>query len=204
MLGRGLGQATGNVLINGERWSGKSTDILTELRRISAAAVQRIEIVDAATLDVPGLSGQVANIVTASRGLSGNFAWRPQIRARRTEARLFNGEASVSGAIGGTAVSLSLGNDSYRNGNAGPEVVVTPAGTILDRRDEALYAYGDQPRISGTARRNFGDGSILNANAAFGLNHTTLWEDSFRSGPGQPDRYRRLDEQEREYNYELG
>ena len=201
---RGLGQATGNVLINGERWSGKSTDILTELRRISASRVQRIEIVDAATLDVPGLSGQVANIITSSGGLSGNFAWRPQIRAHRTEARLFNGEASLSGAVGGTEVSLSLANDSYRNGNAGPEIVFTPDGTIIDRRDEQLYAYGDRPRLSGTVRRNFDDGSILNANAAFGLNHTTLWEDSYRSGTGQADRYRRLDEQEREYNYEFG
>ena len=34
---RGLGQATGNVLINGERFSGKSTDIFTELGRISAS-----------------------------------------------------------------------------------------------------------------------------------------------------------------------
>ena len=31
---RGLGQATGNVLINGQRFSGKSTDIFTELSRI--------------------------------------------------------------------------------------------------------------------------------------------------------------------------
>ena len=201
---RGLGQATGNVLINGERWSGKSTDILTELRRISAANVQRIEIVDAATLEVPGLSGQVANIITASRGLSGNFAWRPQIRARRTEARLFNGEASISGAIGGTDFSLSLANDAFRNGNAGPEIVFTPDGTIFDRRDEELYVYGDQPRLSGTLRRNFADGSILNASAAFGIFHQTTWEDSYRSGTNDPDRYRRLDEQEREYNYELG
>ena len=66
---RGLGQASGNILINGERWVGKSTDIFTELRRISTANVVRIEIVDGATLDVPGLSGQVANVVTASRGL---------------------------------------------------------------------------------------------------------------------------------------
>ena len=34
---RGLGQATGNVLINGQRYSGKSTNVLTELQRISAA-----------------------------------------------------------------------------------------------------------------------------------------------------------------------
>ncbi len=201
---RGLGQASGNVLINGERWAGKSTDILTELRRISASNVVRIEIVDAATLDVPGLSGQVANVVTASRGLSGNFAWRPQIRARRTEARLLNGEVSLTGAIGGTDFSLSLANESFRNGNAGPEIVFTPSGLIVDRRDEYLYAYGNQPRISATLRRNFGDGSILNANAAFGLFHQTLWEDSYRSGPDEPDRYRRLDEKEREHNYELG
>ena len=82
---RGLGQATANVLINGQRFSGKSNDVVTELSRISAANVARIDIVDGATLDVPGLSGQVANIVTESSGLSGSFAWRPQIRARRTD-----------------------------------------------------------------------------------------------------------------------
>ena len=50
-IGAGLGQATGNVLINGERFSGKSTDIFTELGRISASNVARIEIVDGATLE---------------------------------------------------------------------------------------------------------------------------------------------------------
>ena len=201
---RGLGQATVNVLINGERFSGKSTDIFTELRRISASNVTRIEIVDGATLDVPGLSGQVANVLTASRGLSGNFVWNPQIRARRTPARLTNGEVSINGSLGGTEYSLSLRNDSYRNGNAGPELVFTPDGTILDRRDEVLSVDGEQPRLSGTLRRTFGDGSILNANAAFGLDHRDLKEDSRRSGPGQPDRVRILDEREREHVYEFG
>ena len=201
---RGLGQATANVLINGERFSGKSTDIFTELRRISATNVARIEIVDGATLNVPGLSGQVANVVTVSRGLSGNFVWRPQIRARRTPFRWSNGEASIAGALGGTEFSLSFRNDSFRNGNAGPEIVFTPDGTILDRREEVLSVYGDQPRLSGTLRRTFGDGSILNASAAFGLFHQDIEERSLRSGPGQPDRDRFLDESEREYNYELG
>jgi outer membrane receptor for ferrienterochelin and colicins len=202
---RGLGQATGNVLINGERFSGKSSDIFTELRQISASNVTRIEIVDAATLNISGLTGQVANVVTASRGLTGNFVWRPQIRARRTEARLLNGEISINGSIDrATQFSLSLRNDSFRNGNAGPEIVTTPAGAILDRRDEALYVYGDQPRLSGTIRHNFGNGSVLNANAAFQLYSIDLDEISLRSGPGQPDRDRRLHEQEREHNYELG
>src|SRR3546814_11932566 len=38
---RGLGQATANVLINGQRFSGKSNDVVTELGRISAANVDR-------------------------------------------------------------------------------------------------------------------------------------------------------------------
>jgi hypothetical protein len=198
---RGLGQATGNVLINGERFSGKSTDIFTELRQISAANVTRIEIVDAATLNISGLTGQVANVVTTSGGLSGNYVWRPQIRAHRTPARLLNGEVSISGAIGGTNYTLSLRNDSFRNGNAGPETVYRPDGTILDVRDERLDVSGEQPRLAATLRRNFGDGSILNLKGAFGLFHLDADEISPRSNP---TRLREFHEQEREHNYELG
>jgi outer membrane receptor for ferrienterochelin and colicins len=198
---RGLGQASGNVLINGERFSGKSTDIFTELRQISAANVTRIEIVDAATLNISGLTGQVANVVTTSGGLSGNYVWRPQIRRDRTPARLLNGEVSISGAIGGTNYTLSLRNDSFRNGNAGPETVYRPDGTILDVRDEVLGVNGEQPRLAGTLRRNFGDGSILNLKGAFGLYHFDADEISPRSNP---TRLREFHEQEREYNYELG
>jgi len=201
---RGLGLATGNVLINGERFVQRSTDIFSELRRISAANVIRIEIVDGASLNVPGLSGQVANILTRSGGLSGNFAWRPQVRARRTPPRLLDGEVSINGRLGGTEYSLSFANESRRSGHAGPELVFAPGGNILDRREEVLFADEDGPRIAGTLRRTFRDGSILNANAGFQLFYFDLSEDSLRSGPGQPDRDRRLVESEREHNYELG
>jgi outer membrane receptor for ferrienterochelin and colicins len=201
---RGLGQATGNVLINGERFSGKSTDIFTELRRISAANVARIEVVDGSTLNIPGLSGQVANVITLSRGLSGNFIWRPQIRAHRTPARLTNGEVSINGSLSGTDYTLSLRNNSYRNGNAGPEEVTTPLGAILDRRDEVLSVYGEEVRLSGTLHRGFGNGSVLNLNMLFGVTPQDLEEVSLRSGPGQPDRNRNLAERRRQHNYELG
>jgi len=201
---RGLGQATGNVLINGERFSGKSTDILTELRRISASNVARIEIVDGATLNISGLAGQVANVITVSRGLSGNFVYRPQIRARRTPLRYTNGEVSVNGSIGRTQYTLSLRNDSFRNGNAGPELVTTPAGVLLDTRDEVLSVNGDQPRLTATIRRNFASGAILNINAAGGILHQDVEEVSLRHGAGQPDRNRNLKERTRQYDYELG
>src|SRR5688572_19322706 len=46
---RGLGQATGNVLLNGQRLSGKSNDVITQLSQVPAGNVVRIEIRDGAT-----------------------------------------------------------------------------------------------------------------------------------------------------------
>jgi hypothetical protein len=201
---RGLGQATGNVLINGQRYSGKSTDVTTELQRISAANVVRIEVADAATLNISGLSGQVANVVTRSSGLSGNYRWSPQIRARRTPARLLDGEISLNGGIGtGTTFTVSARNNSGRNGNAGPELVTDPNGAILDRRDEVLSVNSDEPRLSGSIRHNFGNGAILNLNAAGGFLRQEVVENGDRSGPGQPDRHRYVQERTRNSNYEL-
>ena len=202
---RGLGQATGNVLINGQRYSGKSTSVTTELQRISASNVVRIEIADAATLNISGLSGQIANIVTRPSGLSGNFNWSPQLRAHRTPARLLGGEVSLNGALdAATTYTVSLRNNSFRNGNAGPETVTDGSGAIIDRRDEVLGVNGDQPRLSGSIRRNFGNGSVLNFNAAGGLNYQDVQEDGVRIGPGQPDRTRFVEERTRGHNYELG
>ncbi|MCB2084570.1 MAG: Plug domain-containing protein, partial [Sphingomonadaceae bacterium] len=59
---RGLGQANQNVIVNGERFSSKSDSLREQLVRIPAADIIRIEILDGTALDIPGLSGQVANV----------------------------------------------------------------------------------------------------------------------------------------------
>ena len=97
---RGLGQATGNVLFNGERPSNKADDMYTQLSRIPAENVERIEIVDGATLDIPGLSGQVANIVYRADSFSGQFSWKPQFRAHYTDPLFTRGDVSVRGRAG--------------------------------------------------------------------------------------------------------
>lgn len=201
---RGLGQATGNVLINGERPSGKSNDAIAELGRIPATNVTRIDIVDGATLDVPGLTGQVANVIATAGGISGNFAWRPQQRAERTPLRWSNGEISLSGADGRFAWSASLVNDSRRNGNAGPEIVSRPDGTIIDRRDEVLGIKEEAPKLSGSMKYQTRDGAIANLTGSLQFFDLDLFETSLRRGPDQPDRDRLLTEREREWNYELG
>ena len=201
---RGLGQASGNVLINGQRSSGKSNDAVTELGRISATDVVRIEIVDGSTLDVPGLTGQVANVVVRTSGVSGNFAWRPQIRARRLPARLTDGEASLSGSLGRTGYTIAIENDAYRQGNNGPELLILPDGRIADRRAEDLRILGEQPKVSLGLKRTSAGGSIANFNGSLSAERRTVIERSLRSGPGLPDRDRLLDERRRERGYEAG
>src|SRR3954451_24770293 len=58
---RGLGQASENVLINGQRIANKSSGAVDQIQRIAASNVDRIEIVDAASLGIAGLTGQIAN-----------------------------------------------------------------------------------------------------------------------------------------------
>ena len=68
---RGFGQAQENVLINGQRISSKSTSAREALDRIPAENVEKLEVVEGADLDIPGLSGQVVNVTAKANGISG-------------------------------------------------------------------------------------------------------------------------------------
>ncbi|GAA0642676.1 hypothetical protein GCM10009424_17690 [Sphingomonas ursincola] len=197
---RGLGQVSSNVLINGERFSGKSNDVVSELGRIGAANVIRIELIDGATLNLPGLTGQVVNIVSKVDSLTGQFRWSPRVRFRRTDPQVLNGEVSVSGKAGKIAYTLSLANNSFRNGNAGTERVLDAAGNVTDRRYEELYVNGDEPRIAAGIKYTGDSGQIGNLNLAYQRRWVRITEDS----DGEVVRDRDYLETEKEYNYEIG
>ena len=143
---RGLGQATGNVLFNGERPSNKADDMYTQLSRIPAGNVERIEIVDGATLDIPGLSGQVANIVYRADSFSGQFSWKPEFRAHYTDPLLTRGDVSVRGRQGDVEYEAALNNDdSARSGAGGPTLIYDGAGNVIERRKAAWNTHYDTP-----------------------------------------------------------
>ncbi|WP_448140625.1 TonB-dependent receptor plug domain-containing protein [Sphingopyxis fribergensis] len=165
--GRGLGQATENILIDGERIANKSTDARTALSRIAAAEVAYIDIVDGAGLNVPGLTGQVANVVLVAGGGSGGFQttlrWQPEWRSRIDDNWL-NGEISTTGKIGGTNVTLSLKNEARRQGHWGPEQRFDGNGDLLFVRDEFGRYKADQPRLSAALARTTTNGNKWNFN----------------------------------------
>jgi len=140
---RGLGNGGANVLINSKRISGK-TNPADQLSRITAPNVVRVEIVDGAGLNIPGLSGQVANVITKNTGITGTWEWRPEWR-EQLQPDLLDGKVTVSGERGNLSYSATLKNDSFRNGNFGPENLYTPDGVVFETRDEVSIFNGDNP-----------------------------------------------------------
>lgn len=202
---RGLGQASGNVLVNGQRASGKSNDVVTELGRIPARNVVRIEIADGATLDIPGLSGQVANIITRASPISGQYAWRPEFRAHNTDPIWRRFESSISGTRGPVEFTLGLENGGFAGGGNGPTWIHGPDGSLIEERLDQWTDQGDYPRISGRFKLDGPGTSVGNLNLAYGRFSGEVVETSRRSGPGQPDRHRRLtDGIANAFDFEIG
>lgn len=201
--GRGLGQGGDNVLINGKRASGKSNDAVTALGRIPADAVARIEILDGTTLDIPGLSGQVVNVVAVTDGLSGQFRYAPQFRFRRVGPRLREGGLSLNGRKGAVGFVLAVDSDSFRGGNNGPERVLAPDGTLIDFRDEDARFNSDTVTLSAALDYESPGGLIANLDGAYTWFDRRNTEISQRTGLGQPDRVRDFLSTEDEFNYEI-
>lgn len=203
---RGLGQADTNVLVNGRRISGKSNGPVEALRRISAEDVVRLELVDGASLDIGGLTGQVLNVVTQSSGrITGQYRYSPEFRSFGTPARLLNGSLALAGGGAKSEWTLALRNDSNRRGNEGIEQVFGPTGALIALRDEQSNFNTDRISLSGSFTRSADNGNVLNLTGetqGFFFRETEV---SRQNAPGAPiDRVRNLNRTEDEFNFELG
>ncbi|NIJ61637.1 TonB-dependent receptor plug domain-containing protein [Qipengyuania flava] len=165
---RGLGQATQNVIVNGERLSSKSESVRDQLRRIPATDVVRIEILDGNATSIPGLTGQVANVVYTSNGASGQFEWTTGFRPHNTEAQLFGGEISVIGSSGALDYTVSLSNENNRFGADGPVSITDRDGALIESQYSKLSGKFDNPKISTAFSYDFGGNVTANLNLSYG------------------------------------
>ncbi len=131
----------------------------------------------ATSLDIPGLNGQVANILTASTGTSGQFTWRSGFRAYNTQAQLYGGEISVTGSSGRLDYTVALSNDNDRFGADGPVLITDAAGALIETQETSFSGRFDNPKLSTNFNYDFSDTVTGNLNLAYG-------EDYFsRRGP---------------------
>ncbi|HKO55801.1 MAG TPA: TonB-dependent receptor plug domain-containing protein [Thermoanaerobaculia bacterium] len=200
---RGLGDATGNVVINGQRLSGKSNDVVTELSRIPASNVERIEIVDGATLNIPGLSGQVANVIVRSTGITGQWAYRPEFRSYYTDPLFTRFEVSMSGTKGPVQYTLGVDNRGNRSGAGGPTWIYDPSRTLMEERDEEWRGNSDQPRVSGRFVFDAPGTAKGNLNIVYSRFFYDYLETGRRTN-ADGERNRRVTEDQHGHSYELG
>ena len=201
---RGLGEATGNVLLNGQRISNKSDDVVAQLRRIPAGNVVRIEIRDGASLGIPGLTGQVANVVTKASALTGQWSWRPEFRARFTDPLLTRFDVSVSGERGPVEYTLALENQANHSGAGGDTLIYDRFMNRTETRQDFWTGKVYQPRLSGRFVIDGPGDAVGNLNAAIrGLDYR-FEEDGTRVSSTLPDRVRAVRDEQEGHDYEIG
>ncbi|QZD93532.1 TonB-dependent receptor plug domain-containing protein [Qipengyuania xiapuensis] len=181
--GRGLGQASDNVIVNGARLTSKSDSVSDQLRRIPADKVRRIELVEGATLDVPGLVGLVANVIVEAGGLSGQFIWEGALRTTEVDPEWYGGEVSISGTTGNLGFTLAIENNNNRFGSTGPTVFRDADGNVIERQETIFTGAFDEPRVSGALRYDFGGGTTANVNAFLARTYFDRLEDELRFFP---------------------
>jgi hypothetical protein len=166
---RGLGQASENVLVNGQRSSNKSGGAIDDLQKIGAANVERIEIVDAASLGIAGLSGQVANfIIKAGAKSAGQFEWKPDFRAHFTKPNVYRGLISYAGKTGPVDYTLSLQNQPGRGGFGGLIEIFDAGGELIETRDETFSSEFEHPKLTGKFALDGPGSSLGNLTLVYG------------------------------------
>ena len=201
---RGLGQANENVLVNGQRLSSKSDSLFDQLARIPATSVERIDIVDGATLSIPGLSGQVADIITRPDAFSGQFNWRGEVRPHYSHPGYLNGEVSVKGAAGKVEYTLAASNESSRGAFGGPYDIFNGDGSLRENRNGRLWSDYDAPKLAASLKFDGPGSSIGNLNASYSRVYSDYEEDEDRAPVGDTAFNRLLEGRERGYDYEIG
>lgn len=173
---RGLGQASENVLVNGQRIANKSGGAIEQLQRTSIVNVERIEILDAASLGIPGLSGQVANVILkATRKGSGEFEWKANARKHFTAPELLGGSVSYSDKAGPVDYTLSLNNGFGRGGIGGPVEIFDSNHVLIETRQEVFHSRYEEAEVRGKFAIA-GPGSSL---ANLSLGYTPYWSPQF-------------------------
>ncbi|HVZ94091.1 MAG TPA: hypothetical protein VG797_06235, partial [Phycisphaerales bacterium] len=188
--GRGMGPGGANVLIDSQRVPSKTISAHEALSRIAADRVVRIEVVDGASLDIPGLSGQVVNVITRPAGVAGRWEWSPEFQEDR-KPRLARGRVLVSGLMADWKYSLGLSSYQYGGGSSGPETVTNPNGAVVEthiedeswggRRHELSTAFVNETDTGGIANIGFIIAGSEDDNREFSMRSGSAREDYFRT-----------------------
>jgi len=121
-------------------------------------------------LDIPGLSGQVANVITSTGSLSGSWNYAARFE-EGTEPQLTDGGVSISGSntTGSVEYAASLNHGIFTFSEKGDEQFFDPDGVFYEDRSEDSNFELTRPSIDVNLTFKQANGNIANLNLSGGL-----------------------------------
>ena len=166
---RGFGSDGDQVLINGQRLSGKSISISTALQRIQARNVTRIDLIRGTTsgLDVRS-DGVLINIILSESAGTGNGSWQVHLGDYGVPGTQADGLVSYSGSRGSLnyLVSAEYGpynraDTSYQNEeftDAATDAITLSSYAVMPEEQETTI-------LNASGSYTFPNSDVLNLNA---------------------------------------
>jgi len=146
---RGFAGAAGNILINGERPATKTDSASQILSRISASAVERIDLIRGQTggLDLRGQSVAI-NVILKADG-AGTITWSAGTQVQLNTPGVFPfGEISYSDNSGTFTYTVGVSGSRFRRRFDGLETLLDPNDIPLEFREEVFSEDGFDGRFN--------------------------------------------------------
>jgi outer membrane receptor for ferrienterochelin and colicins len=204
---RGFGSEGQQVLINGERVSGKTNDTGAALQRIQARQVERIEVIRGAVagLDVRS-EGLVVNVVL--KDSTGSGSWEGHATHYTGGRVQWGGRVSYAGSSGRMRYNIGVENAPRFLQRDRTESFFSLSGVPFQRNLEKNDVITGEKILTGGASYSFENGDKLALNGRYSDKEELEKNPAFQFGlTGQNLTFLRLDNRERdtaEKTFEIG
>ncbi len=181
---RGLGQGSGNLLLNGKRVSTKDSGPLELLSRIPAENIKSIEILTQGSTELSGQSGQIVNVIYQEANEM-NGSWNANVHTleRGTTTGIY--DASVSGKSDNIGYSASVRSFENAFPQWGGEEAFDDQNALWEVRDEYSKFKNKGLNLNLGLSWEGSDGQVANLNLSKSNNKTVFYETSARYQPVQ-------------------
>ncbi|PHR60564.1 MAG: hypothetical protein COA47_07315 [Robiginitomaculum sp.] len=165
---RGFGGTAGNVLIDGERPSTKSTSLSSVLRRIAIERVDRIELVrgSVAGMDMRGQT-RVVNVVLLTGSNSSQTTWDITFTSEAKNVFFPTGEIVQTFKAWGADITLGLERNGHTARNLTTRERSNATGALSEQFDERNQRHFQKWQPYFSLARKFPNGDTLNLNAKY-------------------------------------
>lgn len=182
--GRGFGSGGAQVLIEGRRFPGKSNEINTTLRRISAANIERVELISGSSDDIDVQSqGVVVNLIMKpGASIGGLGSWEVNGRFNDQGWRGVDGLLSYTKTLGPltwlagiernlwTPPAMGQGRWTDRTRD---EAYFYPSGQLQELRPQDWHRDHNKWIYTGSVVYDFANGDRANLNVLYQTLHIT-------------------------------